>query len=174
MDFENEQVAVHALPSIDQLNYQGIQKDYLKLTLIYATINNLILGAALIAFFIFKPFELPLIAWYAVPCIYLIRLVWLYVSSYKSFNYKSYAIREKDIVYRSGWLWRSTVTAPFNRVQHLQIDQGPLERKMGLSKLKIFTAGGNSSDITIPGLRPQEARNIKQFIVGKTAMDEEE
>jgi len=59
-------------------------------------------------------------------------------------------------------------------VQHLRIDQGPIERKFNLSRLKIFTAGGNSSDLSIPGLDPITSNKLKQFIVAKTGMDEEE
>ena len=83
-------------------------------------------------------------------------------------------MRSKDIVYRSGWLWRSTTTAPFNRVQHVMIDQGLIERQFQLSKLKIFTAGGSGSDLTIPGLNPETANTLKEFIVKKTTADEEE
>lgn len=98
---------------------------------------------------------------------------WSIIATTKRFASKSYALREKDIVYKSGWLWQHVTTVPFNRVQHVSIDQGPIERNFNLSKLKIFTAGGSASDITIPGLRPETADYLKEFIVKKT-QDEEE
>ena len=85
-----------------------------------------------------------------------------------------YALRERDIVYKSGWLWKQMTTAPFNRVQHVSIDQGPIERQFNLSKLKIFTAGGGASDLTIPGLDPTTANDLKEFIVKKTLASDEE
>lgn len=103
-----------------------------------------------------------------------VYFLWSLLATIKGFHYKSYALREKDIVYNTGWLWRRVTTVPFNRVQHVSIDQGPVERNFDLSKLKIFTAGGNASDMTIPGLRPETANYLKEFIVKKTLADEEE
>jgi len=36
-----------------------------------------------------------------------------------------------------------------------------------LAKIEIFTAGGDSSDIEIPGIEKQQAENIKQLLMGK-------
>ena len=85
-----------------------------------------------------------------------------------SFTYMSYAIREKDISYKSGWLWKSMTTVPFNRVQHCDIKQGILDRHFGLAKLTIYTAGGANTDLEIPGLFPDTAEKLKAFILGST------
>lgn len=85
-----------------------------------------------------------------------------------SFSYMSYAIRERDISYKSGWLWKSMTTIPFNRVQHCDIKQGILDRRFGLSKLTIYTAGGQNTDLEIPGLLPDTAEKLKAFILRST------
>lgn len=84
------------------------------------------------------------------------------------YHYMGYAIREKDITYKSGWLWKSMITVPFNRVQHCDLRQGILDRRFGLSKLTIYTAGGQSTDLMIPGLLPETAEKLKTFILGST------
>ena len=73
-----------------------------------------------------------------------------------------------------GLIWYSSTVIPFNRVQHCEISQGPIERLFKLSELKIFTAGGASSDMSVPGLNPETAHRLKEYIVIKTGMDEEE
>ncbi len=170
----NSQVTVDKIPDVNDLAYTSLETKYLKVRLFYTGLSNLIFILIFAAYFIFKPFEAPQYVLYIIASVLLIRLFLSFLFTIKGFAFKAYAVREKDIVYKSGWLWRSLITVPFNRVQHLQVDQGPLERKLQLSKLKIFTAGGQSSDLTIPGLRPETARKIKQFIVSKTAVDEEE
>jgi len=172
--FSNEQIEIAGLPRVEDIRFEPIEKDYLKILLLYISISNIILIAIIVAYFVFKPFALPSVALYCILALASLRITWSYYRTVKSFPHKAYALREKDIIYKSGWLWRHMVTAPFNRVQHIQIDQGVLERQFNLSKLKIFTAGGSSSDITIPGLRPEQAAKLKQFIVAKTALDEEE
>jgi len=79
-----------------------------------------------------------------------------------------YAVREKDITFKSGWLWRSVTTVPFNRVQHCDLKQGMLDRRFGLSKLTIYTAGGQSTDLMIPGLLPETAEKLKTYILLST------
>jgi len=43
-----------------------------------------------------------------------------------------------------------------------------------LHTLEIFTAGGGKSDLAIPGLEGDTAQQIKEFLVKKTAIAEEE
>lgn len=90
------------------------------------------------------------------------------------FKRKKFAIRERDILYKEGLIWRSLTVVPFNRVQHAEVHQGPVERLFQLSRLKIYTAGGSTSDMTIAGLGPEEAYRMKHFILSKTSEDEEE
>ena len=174
MDFNNQQIDTGLLPKIEDLQYHSLENDYKTLLIVYLSIINLILVSVFVVLCFIESFDLAQTILGIIGTFLFIRIIWSYIAAIKRFQYKSYALREKDIVYRSGWLWRQTVTVPFNRVQHVQIDQGPLERRFDLARLKIFTAGGNSSDINIPGLRPDRAQKIKQFIVSKTAMDEEE
>jgi membrane protein YdbS with pleckstrin-like domain len=78
------------------------------------------------------------------------------------------------LIYRTGLWWKSETTVPFVRVQHSEVIQGPVERIFGLAKLKLYTAGGQTSDLSVPGLRPKKAEELKDFITKKIAIDEEE
>jgi len=82
---------------------------------------------------------------------------------------RSYALRERDLTYKKGWIFSSMITIPFNRIQHTEISRGPIERKYELSTLKIYTAGGSTSDLSIPGLETEEAEQLKEFVSKKAA-----
>ncbi|MDX1479761.1 MAG: PH domain-containing protein, partial [Saprospiraceae bacterium] len=71
-------------------------------------------------------------------------------------------------------LYKRQTTIPFTRIQHVDVRQGVLERSYDLGKLNIYTAGGQGSDLSIPGLRFDEAQRLKAFILGKVTEDEEE
>lgn len=92
---------------------------------------------------------------------------------YMSFKRKGYAIRTHDVSYRTGWMFRSVTVIPFNRVQHCEVVSGPIERLFYLSKLKVFTAGGSGSDITISGLEPNTAKKLRAHIIFTAAAHEE-
>lgn len=83
------------------------------------------------------------------------------------FYRRSYALSEKDLTYKKGWIFYSTTTIPFNRIQHTEVSQGPLERRYDLSTLKVYTAGGSTSDMAIPGLEEEEAKQLRDFISQK-------
>ncbi len=90
--------------------------------------------------------------------------------TYLAFKNKAYAIREHDILYQTGWLRKSLHVCPYNRIQHCSIDAGIFERNLGICKLRIFTAGGNDTDITIPGLKPEGANSLRELIIRKNLL----
>lgn len=90
------------------------------------------------------------------------------------FASRSWVLRQRDITYRSGWLWHRVTTLPFNRVQHCGIAQGLIEKWYGLATLEIYTAGKSSSDMRIPGLDPALAEQLKTYILRRSNRGSEE
>jgi len=172
-NFTNTQIESYSLPSVRNVDFQGLEHDYFKVSLIGVGIFAIVLFLIATILRLGPAAELGNFAKY----IYLIPLVIILLNLFlvvKGFKQKAYALREHDILYKRGYIWRSQTVVPFNRVQHCEVDQGPIERLFNISKLKIFTAGGSSSDIAIPGLKPETAHSLKDFIMRKTPSDEEE
>jgi membrane protein YdbS with pleckstrin-like domain len=63
-----------------------------------------------------------------------------------------------------GFLWRTDTIVPFNRIQHIDVAQGPLQRLFGLSTLIVHTAGTHNSIVTLPGLATADAENMRETI----------
>jgi membrane protein YdbS with pleckstrin-like domain len=76
-----------------------------------------------------------------------------------------YALREHDLNYQSGLIFRSLVSQPILRIQHIEIRRGPIERQAGLATLQVFSAGGVSHTFNIPGLVYEDAVSLRQFIL---------
>ncbi len=81
------------------------------------------------------------------------------------FRRKGYALRQHDVVFRTGLFWRKTTVLPFDRVQHAEVTQGPLQRRFGLATLKFFTAGGSSVDLAIEGLLADDAERLRETVL---------
>ena len=65
-------------------------------------------------------------------------------------------------------LWTRTRTVvPFGRVQHIDVAQGPIERRYGVGTLILHTAGTRSSAVSLPGLAFAEAEAMRDQIRGK-------
>jgi uncharacterized protein len=71
-------------------------------------------------------------------------------------------------MYRTGWIYQRFHLIPFSRIQHAVVVSGPIERKYGIASLKLYTAAGDTKDISIPGLRSSFAEQLKQMVIQKT------
>ncbi|MNL51009.1 Bacterial membrane flanked domain protein [compost metagenome] len=83
------------------------------------------------------------------------------------FRKKGFAFRDHDVLFRYGIVATNTTIIPYNRIQHVSLHEGWVSRYFGLATIEIFTAGGSSSDLEIPGLKKEQAENIKQLLMGK-------
>ena len=102
----------------------------------------------------------------------LVAFIFRFWNNYKLLQSLGYAVREKDIIYKRGFIFNKTTVIPFNRVQHASISRGIWDKLLGISSLNIFTAGGGASDISIPGLEPEMAVQLKEAIAVKISNDE--
>lgn len=172
---QNEYLDPATLNSDITVPYIPIERDHLKISLIGSFIPIVIIIAAIIILTMTgKIEELPEQIQYIVYSGAIIIIILILFLSIKNHYKKAYALRQLDIQYRSGYIWQEETIIPFNRIQHCEINRGPLERLFNLASLKVYTAGGSSSDLTIPGLRPEIAQDLKNFIVGNASSYEEE
>ena len=172
--FTNYQIEISELPSITSLELKALHKDYLTAQMIRALIFWIVFSILFVSVLFLNDKEYPRYLNYIALAIFFTVLALRFILIYVGFHKKNYALRQRDILYKTGFIWRSNTIIPFNRIQHAEVNQGPIERLFDLSMLRIFTAGGSASDMVIPGLRPDEAHRIKEFILSKTASDEEE
>lgn len=75
-----------------------------------------------------------------------------------------YMLRDDDLVFRRGLMFRRVVAVPYGRMQLVDINRGPLDRAVGLSELKFVTAAA-STGVIIPGLREQDAEELRDTLV---------
>ena len=174
MLFENSPIDLEQLPQIETVPFESLAPAYPKVSHIGNTIFFSILAIILILVFIFTEIrEQPVLPW-ALPSAWLFWLAFATWLVNKTYQIQGYAIREKDIIYRSGVFFRRTTVIPFNRVQHCEVKQGPIERLFNMRTLEVYTAGGQSSDLSIPGLSGDLAEQLKEFIIKRTAAHDPE
>jgi len=75
-----------------------------------------------------------------------------------------YGLTERLLQVVRGWLFHTDTIVPFVRVQHLDVTRGPLDKLFGTATLIVHTAGTRNSIVTVPGLAPQRAAEIRDII----------
>jgi membrane protein YdbS with pleckstrin-like domain len=63
-----------------------------------------------------------------------------------------------------GWLFHTDTVVPLVRVQHIDVTRGPLDKMFGTASLVVHTAGTHNSIVTVPGLAPDRAAEIRDII----------
>jgi membrane protein YdbS with pleckstrin-like domain len=131
---------------------------------------SLLLAAVMIADFVWQPLEMvnPGIASAAAALLLLGGAVLIPRRRYRSWGYR---LDEDELHIQSGLWIRSHVIVPFGRVQHIDVTQGPLERRFGVGMLILHTAGTRNSAVALPGLGFEEAGRIREIIRGKIRQD---
>jgi membrane protein YdbS with pleckstrin-like domain len=167
-NFSNQAVNTEQLPSLIDLELQPISPSYAKANRYINLFSTMILMLIALAI-AYQPFfelnnKIQNIIMFVIWGIGFLGLLTTYYEALADVR-KFYALREQDISYRSGLIFRKTVSQPILRIQHVELKRGPIDRKIGLAKLQVFSAGGAMHTFEIPGLLLEEAESIRQFIL---------
>ncbi|GGG81290.1 PH domain-containing protein [Paenibacillus radicis (ex Gao et al. 2016)] len=77
---------------------------------------------------------------------------------YRSFQYELF---DEELELASGIIFKKNVLIPMVRVQHVELESGPLMRKYKLASVKVVTAATTHE---ISGLKQDEASDLKRQI----------
>ena len=80
---------------------------------------------------------------------------------------------ERGFHVRRGMLWRVEVLVPRSRVQHLDIERGPLERHFGLATLVVHTAGSQTQALRQSGLADADAVSLRDALIPDVIRDDD-
>ncbi|KAB1653641.1 PH domain-containing protein [Pseudoclavibacter chungangensis] len=75
-----------------------------------------------------------------------------------------YRLRDDDLVFRRGLVWRSEVAVPYGRMQLVDIRQGPLERVLGLASLRLVTAAP-AGTVVVVGFTREQIESLRAGLV---------
>ena len=81
-----------------------------------------------------------------------------------------YEIREDEVDLQRGILWVSRTLVPLARIQHVDTQSGPLQRRFGLATVIFYTAAGANQ---IPELSAPVAAEVRDRIAELTREQDE-
>ena len=158
----------HQLVTLQHLDLQSVASNYPKLQLLLSGfISSVIAIAGSIFVVTTTPFSLPhkllvIGVLFAIAALFT-RLIYL-----KALRVK-FGVFAHEFVSRKGLFWIATTALPYTRLQHVNLSQGPLERKFNLISLKCFSAGSGEAEIDLPGLNAEYAEHLRQHLLKQAA-----
>lgn len=166
-DFTNQVLLPEEMPEIDEQKFNPLDKKQLRISFIRISIFFVLLIGAFIAFLSISDGNIPKSVLITIASIIIFLITYSVTITILAFPRKGYLVREKDISFQKGLITFKLTSVPFNRIQHVEVTQGVLSKLFKLSAVKIYTAGGNSSDLSINGLPEDAAKNLKAFLSEK-------
>lgn len=97
----------------------------------------------------------------------------IFVAPERIYRRLGYAIDGRLLRTVRGWLFHTDTVVPFVRVQHIDVTRGPFDKMFGTATLVVHTAGTHNSVVTLPGLSPGRAAEIREAIRSEIRADAE-
>ena len=173
MDFKNLEFNIEDLPKFEEVNLQPISKKYGWIILFNWGMISVILLTAILVLNLIEPQLFGKFFKYVFGGAILFLMI-NYIISYFGFFTKKYAIRTHDIIYQHGLIKSNTIIIPFNRIQHVNLEEGWLSRVLEIKSISIYTAGQDNGDLKINGLEKGLSEKINQLILNKIKVEKEE
>ena len=165
---KNELVDLAGWPELDEVDLVAVLPAYAKARAVVwgavALATGLLVAGPLTAIAVWGDSTPPWQLWVILGSVWALVMGLWGLEEWKGWPLRGYLVREHDVVYRSGWWSRTVVAVPFSRIQHSEIQQGPLGRWLGYCTLKLYTAGAAGANLEIPGLSMDTARNIRRLL----------
>jgi len=91
----------------------------------------------------------------------------LFASLFPGLKYRhlSWRLSSAGLEIRRGVVFRHRISVPRTRVQHIDVQRGPIERRFGLASLVVHTAGRQDSEIRLEGLAEDTALALRDDLL---------
>jgi len=76
-----------------------------------------------------------------------------------------FRLDDSGLEIRQGLLWHRQTRVARSRIQHSDINRGPLDRRLGLATLKLYTAGTRLSSLELDGLPAERALQMRDALL---------
>lgn len=87
------------------------------------------------------------------------------------YRHTTWRIDEVGLAIRTGVIWRVEIAVARSRVQHIDVAQGPLQRRFGLGTLSVYTAGTEHSQVSLDGLEHGAALAVRDRLLPARDVD---
>jgi len=82
----------------------------------------------------------------------------------RQFRHVAWRLDEDGLAIRRGRMFQRETRVPATRVQHLDLNRGPWQRRRNLATLVVHTAGTRHSAVSVPHLDADDAQRLRDVL----------
>lgn len=164
----NRQIWLNDIEPVEALSFEKIESRYIKVIMSRLVIIYFILmGCALFILMLDTPYDAVLLV--ATECLLATAFAANAALVRKIYDFKGFALRNKDISYRSGIFFESVTTIPFNKIQQVSTRMNLVSRLFSLYYVDVINGSQDAmSRLTIPGLSAEKAEQLKSLLINNS------
>ncbi len=167
--FTNETIDLDTLPKHEETPLTHPDPKYWRVIIINLFIFLLLMAIGLGLLMLFN--ESVRMNWVLWTALFIVFAIFVCLIFRASFKRRGFALRKKDVLYKSGIIAEKTTVIPLNRIQHVALNEGMFSRMFGLGTLQIYTASGSSGEMHIAGIEIEQAKAIKEALVQRLVIN---
>lgn len=115
----------------------------------------------------------PASAWWLAPTLALASAVFGAWRGHRRWRHTRWRLDASGFALRRGHMWQTETRVPQSRVQHLDLQRGPLQRLYHLATLVIHTAGTRNSAVSLSGLDAGDAERLRDILARQLDDDDD-
>jgi uncharacterized membrane protein YdbT with pleckstrin-like domain len=110
---------------------------------------------------------------FGVRLIFLVSLAYAFLIlfiTYMEYRYYTYLFTDEAFIVTNGYVVRNEVAALYHQIQNVNINRGPLDRIIGVSKMIIFMTGDKDisrNQIVLPGIGKTRAKLVQKELLNR-------
>jgi len=126
-------------------------------------------ASLVIAVAVTSPF-IVMLKWWTLALLALL-MVWAYFHAKLYVKHLGWALADRAVLFRSGWLWRQTSVARFTKIQAVTLNESPFDRRARMASVRVDTAGASDAShrVDIPYLARDTAKSLFDLLALQAA-----
>lgn len=107
--------------------------------------------------------------WYWAAALTALFGAWGVVGARQYVKNLGWARTEHAIYFRSGWLWKAVTVVPVPKVQAVELQESPFDRRWQMASVAVDTAGAGAHAIDVPYLPRAVAEQLRTTVAAQAA-----
>jgi putative membrane protein len=105
------------------------------------------------------------------PAVLVVLSAWAYVDARQQIKHLGWAVGDRAVLFRSGWLFRQTTIARFTKIQAVTLSESPFDRRHRMARVAVDSAGAAdlSHRVSVPYLARATADALYARLAGEAA-----
>ncbi len=158
-----------SLHEFERLDRRSVKLDRIAWWILSGVLGLVLLAIWLMVGLVFRG-SFDSVQWGGLICIVGIFAGMLWCSKVfpeRTFAATSWQLKPNGLEIRRGIWWRHRIFIPTNRIQHTDVQQGPIERRFELATLVINTGGTHEPSIPLYGISLAKAEALRDKLSRK-------